>query len=241
MLIPIPKQAPPALWEGTMELEESLPARDGAAPAGLRELPLASIGRPETWPLASLYQPPAMPAGLRAKLAQSDFHLARFACSFRATDAAGAAQRLVWARFTLELLPRADGVAPIAFDLYPLAVTREAKRSRTLTLSPSLKFESVEVGVGELAFGLEYPQQDALVSAAGAGESIASWDYTALKGMPIHGVQWMYALIESPRGFGPLHAVLDLAADLAAGNAVLRLLGIRDAQRARSQLSVQLA
>jgi hypothetical protein len=105
----------------------------------------------------------------------------------------------------------------------------------------SLKFESVEVGVGELAFGLEYSQQDALVSAAGAGESIASWDYTARKGMPIHGVQWMYALIESPRGFGPLHAVLDLAADLAAGNAVLRLLGIRDARRARSQLSVQLA
>lgn len=241
MVIPVPAHVP-AMWEAPMEPDETVQARGRMDGRDLPpDLPVASIGHPEAWRVADVYDDARLSPLVRAKLGEAEFHLVRFGCSFRPNDADGRRHRIAWARFSVELLPDGRDVSPIAFDLFPLAIERTSVRKRTLTFSPSLTFQDVEVGVGEASFGVEYPAQDALVSAAGVGESLASWDYTAVAGQQIHGAQWMYAIVKSPRGFGPLRATLDLAADLVDGSSVWRLLGIRDVERARAALTVQLA
>jgi len=241
MVIPVPERAP-AMWEAPMEVDDAVQVRGRLDGRDLPpDLPVASIGHPEVWRVADVFDDARVPALVRSKLGEAEFHLVRFGCSFRPTDAAGRSHRIAWARFSVDLLPDSRDVSPIAFDLFPLSIERTSTRKRTLTFSPSLTFQDVEVGLGDVSFGVEYPAQEALVSAAGVGESLASWDYTAVPGQQIHGAQWMYAIVKSPRGFGPLRATLDLAADLATGSSVWRLLGIRDVERSRAALTVQLA
>lgn len=203
----------------------------------IRDLPVVSIGQPEVWPLAEVYPPEKMPSTLRAKLEEADFYLARLACSFRPRrdDV-----EVEWARFLVHLVPDDAGLQPIAFDLHPLQVTQEVRRSVKVSLSPTLKFMEIEAGVGGGEFGFEYPELQPLVSAMGAGEAKPSWDYEEAKGVRVQGSKWMHLLAKAPKGMASGKAVLDIAADVTVRGLRLPVLVLRSRQEAEARLTARL-
>src|SRR6266699_715500 len=164
-------------------------------PEALRNMPVITIGQPETWPLQELYSPGKLPRPIRTKLSQADFYLVRLSCSFRPIHEES---RVEWARFRAALLPHPSTRAqPIAFDLYPQQVMQEVKRQIKVTLSPSLKFQEVEASLGNAEFGFEYTGLIPLVSAAIGASFDPSWDYRAGPGQEVQGTKWMYLLVKA--------------------------------------------
>ncbi len=248
MWLQIPETLQTVLYEGPLEpatdeaverLGREWAARGikGNARDAARDLPIVSIGRPEVWPLPEVYPPERMPSPLRAKVDEADFYLVRLACSFRPRR--GESQ-VEWARFLVRLLPDSAGRQPIAFDLHPLRVTQEVRRNVKVTLGPALRFQEVEAQVGELAFGFEYTELQPIISAAGVGEAVPSWDYEEAKGVTVRGSKWMHLLLRAPRRMSPIRAILDLAADVALRGFRLPALLIPDKQQATDRLTVTL-
>jgi hypothetical protein len=248
MWLQIPQTLEHVLWEGALEpateeavewvgQEWAVRGVNGNVHDAVRDLPLASIGRPEVWALPEVYPPDKMPHPLRAKLGEADFYLVRLACSFRPRKEQS---RVEWARFIVHLLP--DGAARqlVAFDLHPLMVTQEVRRNVKVTLSPSLKFQEIGTEIGRVEFGFEYPELQPLISAAGAGEEKPSWDYEEARGVALKGSKWMHLLVKAPKGMETIRAILDLAADVQVRDSRLPVLAIRDRQQARDRLAVRL-
>ena len=236
------------LWEGPLEadnreavdrLDRELSVRKATADVSraLQELPVVSIGRPEVWRLQEVYPVDQMPGEMRAKLEEADFYLVRLACSFRPRRREN---RIEWARFVVQLRPDPASYKAIAFDLHPLQVTREAKRNVKVSLSPTLKFQEVEASLGEVAFGLEYPELQPLISAAGAGESQPSWDYESVKGVRVQGSKWMHLLVKAPKEMRTGLASLDLVADVQIYNARLPVQIPKGREEETDHLGVQL-
>ncbi len=203
----------------------------------LEGLPIISIGRPETWALTQVYRADKMPPGLRAKLDEADFYLVRLACSFRPVHKE---KQVQWARFIVHLHPDAAGQQPIAFDLHPLMVTQEVRRSVKVALSPSLKFQEIEGSVGGMEFGFEYSELRPIISAAGVGEPQPSWDYEEAKGTRVQGGKWMHLLLKVPKGMKSVRATLDLTADVEMRGSLLQVVMGKE-EVARDRLSVKLA
>jgi hypothetical protein len=248
MWLQIPETVENVLWEGALEpatedsveqlgQEWAVRGVKGSAHDAIRVLPVVSIGRPQVWTLPEVYPPDEMPHPLRARLDEADFYLVRFPCSFRPVRKES---QVEWARFRVRLLPDGEAHQPIAFDLHPLRVTQEVKRNVKVSLSPSVKFQEVEVKPGELAFGFEYPELQPLISAAGAGETEPSWDYEEAKGVTVQGSKWMHLLARAPKGMEVVRAILDLAADVRVRDTRLPVLVIRDKEQAREHLTVRL-
>ena len=173
---------------------------------------ILTIGQPDTWKITDFYKPGTMPYPMQSKLAEADFYAVRLACSFRIKPKEA---EVDWARFIVRLLPDAEGRQPIAFDLHPLMVTQDIKRSVKVSLSPTLKFQQLEADAGGAEFGWEYAELQAIISAAGGNETEASWDYSIAKGVStVQGTKWMHMLVKAPRGMPKAEVALDLAADL---------------------------
>jgi len=184
-------------------------------------LPMVSIGEPETWELTELYSPGGVPLALKSKLDESDFYLLRFACSFR-SDPEHREIKIQWARFTIKIHPNDMGQQPIAFDLHPLMFNQEVKRNIKVTLGPLLKFQEIEGSLGGIDFGLEYAELQPIISACGIGESQPSWDYEAAKGIKIQGSKFMHLLLKVPKYMRPVEATLDLVADVEIRGSLLQ-------------------
>jgi hypothetical protein len=153
-----------------------------------------------------------MPLLMQAQLKEADFYLIRLFCSFRPVPGQS---RVGWARFYVFLLPDAMGRQPIAYDISPLEITQEVKHHLKFTLAPTLKFHSVEAQVGSLEFGLEYPELQPIIIAAGVGEATPTWDYKTTTGTPgIQGTKWMHLLVKAPKGMHPGTARLTLTAQV---------------------------
>lgn len=231
MWLPVPEGIRDVLWEGSLEpdeqsmdsLQRSLPGSEpGPDPHEMaRNLPVVSIGQPETWPLAAVYELDKMPPLLRSRVDEADFYLVRLACSFRPVRRE---TRIEWARFAVELHADAEGRQPIAEDLHPTEVDQEIHRQTRVTLSPGLKFQSVEASIGGAEFGVEYPALQPMIVAAGQGSAKASWDYTEAPGIAVHGGKWMHLLIKAPKGMAPAMADIYLEADVAAAGRIMRAL-----------------
>jgi hypothetical protein len=218
------------LQESQLDLDESSLARlrRGAAAGPLtgepqaelaRSLPVVSIGEPETWPLSALYDVDAMPPMIRASMKDADFYLVRLACSFRPVHRES---QIEWARLAIELHQDEEGRQPIAEAQHPVEVNQEIQRHTKFTLSPSLTFQPVEVSVGEIAFGFDYPELRPMISAAGYRTSKPNWDYFAVSGSAVQGGKWMHLLVKTPRGTSAVHADLSLAADVRTKGAIVR-------------------
>ncbi len=247
MWLRVPETGAETLWEGPLEPDPD--AADGqergwfgkdATPESrrdlTRELPVASIGRPEVWSLPEVYPPAKMPSALRVKLEEADFYLVRLACSFRPRQNE---TEIEWARFSVSLLPQGDTPQPIAFDLHPILLTQETRRNVKVSLSPTVKFMEVEASVGTAEFGLEYPELQPVISAAGIGEAQPSWDYQAARGMPLVGSKWMHALVKVATASNAGHAELRLVADVTRGGFRLPVLA-RTGREAAEPLSARL-
>jgi len=249
MWLRVPENIENVLWEGVLEpstddsverVTREWTARGirGSTQDAVRDLPVVSIGQPEVWSLPQLYLPNRMPALLRAKLDEADFHLVRLACSFRPVRQKS---QVEWARFLAHLLPDSAGRQPVAYDLHPLMVAQEVKRNVKVTIGPALKFQEVEAKLGELAFGFEYPELWPTVSAAGLGEAQPSWDYAEAKSAAVQGSRWMHLLLKAPKGMGAVRAILDLVADVRTQGSRLPALVVRDTEQAQARLTVRLA
>mgnify|MGYP006924662588 FL=1 len=183
-------------------------------------LPIISIGLPEVWDLVDLYPPGGLPQSMKVRLNESDFYIVRFSCSFRPKPNGC---NIDWARFIVQLYPGDEG-QPIAFDLYPSMVTQEVKHNVKVTLSPTIRFQEVEAGLGCINFGIEYVELNPIISANGVGEDQISWDYHEAKGSKIQGSRLMHMLLKVPKGMKPVVALLDLIADVKIREQFLRLI-----------------
>jgi len=199
-------------------------------------LPIVSIGRPEVWNLVDLYPSNKLPVTVRTKLAEAKFYLVRLSCSFRpARDRT----RIDWARLTVSLQPDATGQVANAFDLHPLLVSQEVKRNLKVSLSPTLKFQEVEAGIGELGFGFEYTEIQPTISASGAGESEPAWDFSAAAGAHVQGSKWMHLLLKMSTEMTACDANLHLTADVVRSGVRIPVFS-RPTQTSAKPLTVRL-
>ena len=152
MWLRVPDAIEQTVWEGELQPDDDDDVRRDSSspgqPRDIRDLPVVSIGRPEVWTLAEFYGTEDLPAPVLAKLGDASFYLVRLSCSFRPTKNK---TRVEWARLTISLHPDAAGQVGTAFDLHPLRVTQEVKRSVNVSLSPTLKFQEVQASIGGAA------------------------------------------------------------------------------------------
>lgn len=247
MWLQVPDDVREVLWEGPLQpeapsidrLRRSWPGRkpQGDLEDLARNLPVVSIGQPETWPLASLYELDRMPPLLRTKANEADFYLIRLACSFRPVRREA---RIEWARFVIALHSDREGRQPLAEDLYPNEINHEVQHRTKVTLSPSLKFQLVEASLGSAEFGFEYPELQPVITAAGHSSAEASWDYSEVPGAAMHGGKWMHLLVKAPKGMPSAEANIYLVADVAAARGVVRAFVKNKPTDTRDQLPVRL-
>jgi hypothetical protein len=246
MWLQVPNEVKHALWEGSLELatdeaadtiERGLPddsQSEAFHPYKPRELPVVSIGLPEVWPLASLYRSKPMSPFLQASLKDADFYFVRLVCSFRPNTST----LIDWARFSIALLPDTSGRQPLAFDLHPSMVYQKIQHHVKVVLNPTLKFQEIEGGLGEIEFGLEYPELQPIITASGIGEAVPSWDYETARGLRVQGSKFMHLLLKAPKGMVSGEAVLDLVANVGTRGFRLPILGSR--AKPEPHLSVRL-
>lgn len=202
----------------------------------LRELPTASIGQPEVWELSELYPAGQLPAAIRAKMDEDDFYLVRITCSLRPEGGFKVTQAL----FQIGLTPGEDGRQARAFDLYPLETLRETKRTKKVTLDPSLKFKEIDVSVGGVEFGFDYPELEPEVSASGIGESQPRWEYRRTRGTTVQGSKLAYVLVAAPKGTRTCKAAIGLTADVERGGFGLPVKWFRDTDRTTAGFTITL-
>jgi hypothetical protein len=204
----------------------------------LRNMPVVSIGQPETWTLQDFYSPSKLPRSIRTKLSQTDFYLVRLSCSFRPVHEES---RVEWARFRAALLPHSStGAQPIAFDLYPEQMVQEVKRQIKVTLSPSLKFRELETSIGSAEFGFEYTELIPRVSGTIGASFDPSWDYVAGPGQDVQGTKWMHLLVKAPKDMTSGRALLELEADVLVRGVRLPVTFWRKQEQEPKQLTVTL-
>jgi hypothetical protein len=228
MWLPVPRdgndEGPGTFLEGPLEPDTAQHGTQqrGNLPAGAdtaRDLPVVSIGQPQSWPLAQFLDAPQMPAVIRASQADTDFYLVRLACSFRP---AHGESRIEWARFLVEMHPDVAGRQPVTESQHPSEISQPVQRQLKFALSPALTFQSVEVSAGEVSVGIEYQELRPRISAAGIGTPLASWDYSEVPGIQVLGGKWMHLVVRAPKGTTAVSADLSVTADVRTGGRVLR-------------------
>lgn len=234
MLLTVPETIQNVIWEGLLEEEIKdttiLPDFRSASDtswANIKtdELPIVSIGSPETWNLTELYEPDKIPRAIQTRLDEANFYLVRLSCSFRPIKDEIQISR---AYFAAELLPDSNNQQPIAYDLYPSEVNQEVKRNFKITLNPTLKFEKVEGSIGSTEFGIEYPELQPVIIATGVGEREPAWEYQKAKGRAIQGSKSMHLLLKVPKHMQRVRAKLKLTADIESQETWLQRLILRD-------------
>lgn len=228
------------LWEGPLEPSITEASERGRGDVekhtgvDARSLPVVGIGRPDkACPISKFYSPEKY---LMVKPVEADLYVVRLACSLRPQRKE---DRVEWARFIVQLLPDETGRQPIALDLYPMTVDQEVKHNVHVTLSSKLSFQ--EIGTtGTSNSGFQYTELQPIISASGAGEAIATWDYFESKGIAVQGSKFMHLLFKAPIGMQSVYACLDLIADVKIKESVLKFLRIRKKEEASNHLMVQL-
>src|SRR5205823_1818359 len=91
---------------------------------------------PESAPLNRVVDSSRMDELIKAKLDEADFYLVRFSCSLRHSEGHGHISRAV---FRMKFTDENGGDIPVTtFDLFPVEVTQEIKRTFNLSLTPKL-------------------------------------------------------------------------------------------------------
>ncbi len=222
MLIKVADSRPPILWEGELELSSGASQRrlgQGAeaeqkGPLRSADLPVVSIGEAQVWTIDELVKPSAIPVEIRTRQHRFDYYAVRLYCAFRPRTFRTS---LASARFTVELSTRSRTAAPVAHDLFPQHIVKSTKRATTVTLTPTIKFREVEAQLGSASFGFEYAELQPIVSSAGAGSRIATWDYETARGFRLLGDKWMLLIVEAQKGTSNAHATMTIEADVQRG------------------------
>jgi hypothetical protein len=205
------------LWEGELVAVEVVQTageytyRDASdVPPPKTESPgVVTIGRPQVVPIAGLYPTDALPAGVMAMLSQADYFLVQLNCSFRPERS----DSIDWARFSVELNSDSDGEV-FAADMHPRSVDIKAQKNSRISLSSSLNFVESGATDGGSAPVIDCPELIPVISAAGVGERVASWDFRTGRGWPITGSRWMKMIVRSPSKTTRLTAGLGIMAEV---------------------------
>lgn len=186
-----------------------------------RLMPVVEICLPHGCTLRDWCKPAEIPPFLQAQARKADFYIVDLACSFSTKSQEG---WIDWARFTVELNPDEQlppHQRPCVIDLYPLEITQKVEKAVNITLNPQFKFQSMEVGIGNAAFGIKYEEQIPGVSGLIGTGFKSRWDYNSVKGVHrIQGTKRMYLLIKAPKGFPrtTMNVRVELEADVVIGN-----------------------
>ncbi|HSS04086.1 MAG TPA: hypothetical protein VLK89_02710 [Solirubrobacterales bacterium] len=201
------------LWEGQLELVESEVERGVEEERSLdlaRDMPLLRIEPAKAWMLSDVIEPSEQ---WEQALSGQDheYVVVRFDCSFRPkVDRV----QIEWARFRVKLAPDPSGALGLVEDLHPLRIDKEIRRQVGLKIAPTLKFQEVGVGLGEITSGHDYDAIEPVIEAAGRGGHDVNWDYSTPPGVSIGGSKRMHAIVRVPAGVDALDAVLYLSADV---------------------------
>lgn len=214
MLIQAPTEIAAALYDGPLEPVEDAARRRKSAVADLDTLKV-TIGQPIGWSVSDAYHRDgkALPGDLSSLLGADDAVVVAFACTFRLPPNA----TVEFAEFSVKLSVE-SGVAPIAFDLFPLQVTREVRRNVRVALAPSLKFsELVEVSPGEVALELGYDQIVPTIEALGVREAEFGWRLKRSKAQALAATSAFHAVVRLGHGTAKVSGTCDLQADVRQG------------------------
>ncbi|GAB1469446.1 hypothetical protein MASR2M66_03220 [Chloroflexota bacterium] len=175
--------------------------------------PAVTFGIPQSWKLVPLLRENNLSLSpdmlLQAK--DADFYLAELAVSFRPQKNS----TITWSQFTAYLRPGKTGVGvPIAYDLFPKALTHEKRSEIKLEVSPEIKFSEIEFKVGELSTLIKYENLIPIVTGYGLLEPAPTWEFQNHANYPLQGCRACYLIIKKPKGSGAVRVILDVSAEI---------------------------
>ncbi len=176
------------------------------------KLPDVTIGKAECWNLSNLAVSGriSLPTEMSAKLENTTFCLVRFACSFRTSGK----HRITWARFTVSMKSQYDESRPIAYDIYPREVLEEVKGDLEVNISPSLKFASAEVKIGEVVATITRSKVVPTVIGTGVQEADVYWDMEEYGKTEVMGSKFFYIIMECPKNTPSVEISMNLIAEV---------------------------
>jgi len=208
MFIPLPTQITEIAWEGALASQSQVESfsKDGG-------LPRLTLGRPNSWPAPQLMStrpgPPWTPP-----LPDHAYTLVQIPFTLH-PPGLDASARYAEARLLVHLLPaQPSGPAVIAHDLHPQREAVTGKRTRKISLDPSLKFGSVDAGAGSVGVEIETPTAGVSVQAFGLGENKPYWTFQHQDAAPLTGIHVVYLVIAAPRTAQPVRLILDADATI---------------------------
>jgi hypothetical protein len=230
MLINAPSEITEILYEGQLEYSQAQGQRGAQGEDAISEetpqleSPYVTIGEPQTWNVAEVYQEERkpLPAQFSVLLRDANFFLVRLACSFRTERNV----QIEWARFTADLQSQTPAAfAPVAFALHPLEVYGQERSDVYVGVSSALNFKEIDevsASLGEYVMTFFYPKLTPVITAAGLQENGFSWDMRETQLYPLRGPRYFHVLIKSPRDARGLRITFNIIADVTDKSRVLR-------------------
>lgn len=215
MVITSPNEINAPLYEDTLDLvstSDRLPGNEVVKSRG----PAVTFGVPQSWNLMSLLRETnqTLPPDMLLHAKDADFYLVELAVSFRPQQNT----TINWSQFVAYLRPEKTGVGyPIAYDLFPKALTDEKRSEIKLGVSPEIKFSEIEFKVGELSTLIEYKRLTPIVTGFGLLESTPTWEFQNHSNHPLQGCRVCYLIIKKPKVSGAVRVILDISAEISAG------------------------
>jgi hypothetical protein len=225
------------LYEDRLEIVESEEqVRRSAIRQQLSDMaPVVTLGQPQWWSLARLAREKgeSLPAEMALSLGESDFFLLQLAFSLLPHRD----ERVIWARFDIDLQPSANDLPPLAFDLYPREIYDEVESDRQIAIEPSLSFATFEAKLGKALTTIHFRKLEPVVVGYGLLQSHCGWDYQRSHQKPLTGIQVGYLIVKKPLRSGAVRAIMDVRAEVSTPTG---LFGTRVTERDRARLTVAL-
>jgi nucleoside phosphorylase len=89
-----------------------------------------------------------------------------------------------------------------AFDLCPKNISAKVEVTKTYTVSPQIKFQEVEVGLGQQGTELHFDMLRPTITATGEGEHVFYWTYRGFEGQRevVAETKQVLFIVQVPRG-----------------------------------------
>lgn len=184
------------------------------------ERPYVTLGEPQWWSLSKLAREKGelLPAEFTLLLKDSDFYLVQIGCSFRPPQKG----EIQWARLTSYLRPKVGQNPPIAFDIFPREISEERLQNVKISIAPSLKFETIEGTVGEIATTISFRKLEPVVVGYGILESTPNWDFEFHDLYPLRGSRFVYIILKKPIDAKAVRLTLEIHVGVQTDRGLLR-------------------
>ncbi len=238
MYIQTPSTIETVAWEG----ELVAPATSYGIRGGRAGRPVATVGRPEVWPVPQVLQSKALVDEAvptwTPPLGNAEFWLVRLACTLRQP---GGASKITEAEQRLALRPRNTAAEPrttYAYSLFPDRMGVEDSAELAVSLAPELKFgKEVQVKAGQLGAKIDYRKVFPVVQSYGAGEPTPYWVFRSHRKRPIDGSQFVYAVVAAEKAADGIRALVSLTATVESKFGPIRW-GLPEEAKAQTRIDI---